>query len=69
MFIYIYIYIHIYLFIYIYIYTCIYIYRYTADPTWDDILESCFKAESSKLERHFCHVSVKKDVGALSFEL
>ena len=27
------------------------------------------KAQSSKLERLFCHVSVKRDVGALSFEL
>ena len=27
------------------------------------------KAQSSKLERLFCHVSVKKDVRALSFEL
>ena len=27
------------------------------------------KAQSSKLERLFCHVAVKKDVRALSFEL
>ena len=27
------------------------------------------KAQSSKLERLFCHVSVKRDVRALSFEL
>ena len=27
------------------------------------------KAQSSKLERLFCHVSVKRDVLALSFEL
>jgi len=27
------------------------------------------KAQSSKLERLFCHVSVQKDVRALSFEL
>jgi len=27
------------------------------------------KAQSSKLERLFCHVSMKRDVGALSFEL
>ena len=35
----------------------------TANPTWGDIFES------SKLERLFCHVSVKRDVRALSFEL
>jgi len=27
------------------------------------------KAQSSKLERLFCHVSVKRDVRALSFEI
>jgi len=46
--------------------TCIPIYIYiqgTANPTWGDIFECCFKAQSSKLERLFCHVS------ALSFEL
>jgi len=41
----------------------------TADPTWGDIFECCFKAQSSKLKRLFCHVSVKRDVWALSFEL
>jgi len=41
----------------------------TADPTWGDIFECCFKAQSSKLERLFGHVSVKRDVWALSFEL
>jgi len=41
----------------------------TADPTLGDIFECCFKAQSSKLERLFCHVSVKRDVWALSFEL
>jgi len=79
----------------------------TADPTWGDIFECSFKAQSpklerrassfelsemspqvgsavlqpiplgvsfskaqsSKLERLFCHVSVKRDVWALSFEL
>jgi len=40
----------------------------TADPTWGDIFECCFKAQSSELERLFCHVSVKRDVRALSFE-
>ena len=39
------------------------------NPTWVDIFESSFKAQSSKLERLFCHVSVKRDVLALSFEL
>jgi hypothetical protein len=41
----------------------------TADPTWGDDFESCFKAQSSKLKRLFCHVSVQRDVRALSFEL
>ena len=41
---------------------------HTADPTWGDISESCFNAHSSKLERLFCHVSVKRNVQALSFE-
>jgi len=40
----------------------------TADPTWGDNFESCFKGQSSKLERLFCHVSVKRDIRALSFE-
>jgi len=38
-------------------------------PTWVDIFECCFKAQSSKLERLFCHVSVKRDVRDLSFVL
>jgi len=33
-----------------------------------DIFECCFKAQSSKLEGIFCHVSVKRDVRALSFK-
>ena len=40
----------------------------TANPTWGDIFECCFKNRSSKLERLFCHVSVKRDVQTLSFE-
>jgi len=36
----------------------------TAYPTWDRML-----CQSSKLERLFCHASVKRDVRALSFEL
>jgi len=53
------------------IYVCICMYKCvcTANPTWGDIFECCFKAQSSKLERLFCHISVKRDVGALSFEL
>jgi len=50
-------------------YTHTHMYRYTANPTWGDIFECSFKAQSSKLERLFCHVSVKRDVRALSFEL
>ena len=41
----------------------------TANPNWDDIFESSFKAQSFKLKRLFCRVSVKRDVRALSFEL
>jgi len=37
----------------------------TANPTWGVIS----KALNSKLKRLFCHVSVKRDVRALSFEL
>jgi len=40
-----------------------------ANPTWGDIFECCLKAQSSKLEHLFCHVSVKRDFRALSFEL
>ena len=48
---------------------CICIFICTANPTWGDIFECCFKAQSSKLQRLFCHVSVKRDVRALSCEL
>ena len=41
----------------------------TAYPTWGDIFESCFETQSLKLESLLCHVSVKRDVRALSFEL
>ena len=41
----------------------------TANPTWGDIFECGFKAQSSKLQRLFCHVSVKRNVRTLSFEL
>jgi len=41
----------------------------TANPTWGNIFECCFKTQSSKLERRFCHVSVKKNVWAFSFQL
>ena len=41
----------------------------TAYRTQDDIFECCFKAQSSKLEGLFCHVSVERNVRALSFEL
>ena len=47
---------------YIYIYIHIYIYIYTACPTWADIFECCFKAQSSEIERLFCLVSVERDV-------
>jgi len=41
----------------------------TANPTWGDIFECCFKARSSKLERLFLMKRGKRDVRALSFEL
>jgi len=62
-------YIYIYTYIHKYIYTYIYIYTYTANPTWGDIFECCFKAQSSKLERLFSVKRGKRDVRALSFEL
>ena len=43
--------------------------RCTANPTWGDIFECCFKAQSSKLERLFSLKRGKRDVRALSFEL
>ena len=45
------------------------IYIYTANPSWGDIFECCFKAQSSKLERLFSLKRGKRDVRALSFEL
>ena len=47
---------------YIYVYIC------TADPTWGDIFECCFKTQSSKVERLFSLKCGKSDVRALSFE-
>jgi hypothetical protein len=41
----------------------------TAIPTWGDIFESSFKAQSSKLEWLFSMKLRKTDVQALSFEL
>jgi len=41
----------------------------TATPTWGDLFESCFKAQSSKLERLFSLKRGKRDFRALSFEL
>ena len=41
----------------------------TADPTWGDVFECCFKAQSSKLERLFSLKRGKTDVRAQSFEL
>jgi len=41
----------------------------TADPTWGDIFEYCFKAQSSKLKCLFSLKRCKRDVRALSFEL
>ena len=41
----------------------------TADPTWGDIFECCFKAQSSKLESLYLLKRGKRDVRASSFEL
>ena len=40
----------------------------TADPTWGDIFECCFKAQSSEVERLFSLKRGKRDVRTLSFE-
>ena len=40
-----------------------------SNPTWGDIFECCFKAQSSKLEPLFSVKRGKRDVRALSFEL
>ena len=58
-----------YLRIHIYTFICTRLSPGTAYPTQGDMFECCFKAQSSKLERLFCHVSVKRGVRALSFEL
>jgi len=42
---------------------------YTADPTWGDIFECCFKAQSSKLDDLFSMKRGERDVRTLSFEL
>ena len=36
----------------------------TADPTWGDVFECCFKAQSSKLERLFSLKRGKTDFRA-----
>jgi len=54
-----------------YLYICIgilYMYVYVYIHTYIYFFECCFKAQSSKLQRLFCHVSVQRDVRALSFE-
>jgi len=43
--------------------------RGTADPTWGDIFECCFKAQSSKLGSLFSLKRGKRDLRAVSFEL
>ena len=54
---------------YMYIMIHTYVYINTADPTWGDIFECCFKSQSSKLEHLFSLKRRKRDVRALSFEL
>ena len=41
----------------------------TANPTWGDIFELCFKTQNSKLECLFSLKRGQRDVRALSFEL
>jgi len=41
----------------------------TANPIWDDIFKSSFKAQRPKLERVFSLKRGKRDVRAVSFEL
>ena len=43
------------------IFTC------TANPIWSDIFESSCKAQRPKLERLFCHVSLRKGFRSFSF--
>jgi len=43
--------------------------EFTGNPTWSDIFECCFKAQSSKLERLFSLKRGKRDVQALSSKL
>jgi len=52
-----------------YIFGSIVNHQSTANPTWGDILECCFKAQSSKLESLFSLKRGKRDLLALSFEL
>jgi len=47
----------------------VYMYMCTANATWGDIFEWCFKAQSSELQRLFSLKRGNRDVGALSFEL
>ena len=56
-----------YICIYMYMYTCIHVYVHVyIQPIPLGVTFS--KAQSSKLESLLCHVSVKRDVRALSFE-
>ena len=41
----------------------------TANPTWGDVFECCFQAQSSKLQRLFSSKHGKRDVRASSSEL
>jgi len=54
--------------IHVHKYTHVHTYTCTANPTWGDILECCFKVQSSKLERFFSLKRGKRDVQVLSFE-
>ena len=51
---------NIYMYVYMYTYICIHI--CTANPSWDDIVKSSFKAQSSKLESLFSPKRGKRDV-------
>jgi len=52
-----------------YIFGSIVNHQSTANPTWGDIFESCFKAQSSKLESLFSLKRGKREFRALSLEL
>ena len=53
--------------VYVYLYPYTYTYRYTADPTWGDIFECCFKSSKLKARRSLFTETWQKRLS--SFEL